>query len=49
MESHGEPHAVQITAATKDLLATGFAIRERGPIEVKGRGTIVTYWLDGAA
>jgi guanylate cyclase len=45
MESHGQPNRVQITSATKDAL-TGFAITERGPIEVKGRGTITTYWLD---
>ena len=47
MESHGAPNEVQITAATKDALGPQFTTRERGPIEVKGRGTITTYWLDG--
>jgi guanylate cyclase len=50
MESHGQPDQIQITAATREaILATksgDLSIRERGPIEVKGRGTIVTYWLD---
>jgi len=47
MESHGAPNQVQITAATKDALGVQFTTRERGPIEVKGRGTITTYWLEG--
>jgi class 3 adenylate cyclase len=46
MESHGEPDEIQLTAATREAIGDAFAIRERGPIEVKGRGTIVTYWLD---
>jgi class 3 adenylate cyclase len=48
MESHGAPNEVQITAATKAALGAQFTTRERGPIEVKGRGTITTYWLDCA-
>ena len=47
MESHGEPNKVQITAATKDALGPAFAITERGAIDVKGRGSLTTYWLDG--
>ena len=47
MESHGQPSQIQLTAATRDALGAAFTTRERGPIEVKGRGTIVTYWLDG--
>jgi class 3 adenylate cyclase len=46
MESHGEPNKVQITAATKDALGPAFATTERGAIDVKGRGTLTTYWLD---
>ena len=48
MESHGQPDQIQLTAATHAVLGDGFATRERGAIEVKGRGTVVTYWLDGA-
>jgi guanylate cyclase len=48
MESHGQPGHIQLSAATHDALGDAFVTRERGAIEVKGRGTIVTYWLDGA-
>jgi adenylate cyclase len=47
MESHGQPGLVQITAATRTALGDGFKTRARGPIEVKGRGTIETFWLEG--
>jgi adenylate cyclase len=47
MESHGQPNEIQLTGATRDALPAPFATRERGPIDVKGRGTLVTYWLDG--
>jgi adenylate cyclase len=46
MESHGAPSEIQISAATREALGERFAVRERGAIEVKGRGTLVTYWLD---
>jgi hypothetical protein len=42
--------AVQISQSTKDLLDRGlvdFRIRSRGPIPVKGKGTLTTYWLEG--
>ena len=49
MESHGAPNEIQLTAAARDALGAAFVTRERGPIEVKGRGMLVTFWLDGAA
>jgi adenylate cyclase len=47
MESHGQPGEIQLTGATRTALGDSFTTRERGAIEVKGRGTITTYWLDG--
>lgn len=47
MESHGQPGSIQITQATRDALGSAFQSRERGAIEVKGRGTLTTFWLDG--
>ncbi|OQV18934.1 Atrial natriuretic peptide receptor 1 [Hypsibius exemplaris] len=47
MESTGEPMKIQITHETKDLLRNigGFVTTERGPVAVKGKGTLTTYWL----
>lgn len=46
MESHGEPGRVHVTAATADRLRGRFAVRERGAIEVKGRGPMQTFWVE---
>lgn len=48
MESHGLPGSIQITPelATR-LAAKGYAVRERGPIDVKGKGEMVAWFLDG--
>ncbi len=47
MESHGLPGQIQVTEATRTALGDAFTCRERGAIEVKGRGTLTTFWLDG--
>jgi adenylate cyclase len=47
MESHGEPGRIQIGAVTNDLIKDRFATSLRGPIEVKGKGTLTTWWLEG--
>jgi class 3 adenylate cyclase len=48
MESHGEPGEIHVSDACKVLLAeAGFALVERGTIEVKGKGPMRTWWLKG--
>jgi guanylate cyclase len=47
MESHGEPGRIQISDATYHLIREDFATTYRGPIEVKGKGILTTWWLDG--
>ncbi len=47
MESHSEPGRIQISDATNRLIEDDFATTYRGPIEVKGKGTLTTWWLDG--
>lgn len=47
MESHGEPGEIQLSEATAARLEGRFELDERGPIEVKGRGQMRTYWLRG--
>jgi class 3 adenylate cyclase len=46
MESHGEPGRIQISQDTMKRLGDRFVTTARGPIEVKGKGTLNTYWLD---
>ncbi|OQV13912.1 Atrial natriuretic peptide receptor 1 [Hypsibius exemplaris] len=47
MESTGEPMKIQTSENIKDLLDKigGFVLEERGEIQVKGKGTMKTYWL----
>ena len=45
MESTGEPGRIQITEATYRLISGAFVCELRGPTEVKGKGTMVTWWL----
>jgi adenylate cyclase len=45
LESHGLPGEVQISHAVKAALGDGFVCVPRGPIEVKGVGTLETWLL----
>jgi adenylate cyclase len=45
MESHGTPGRIQITRATYELLADEFVCDRRGPIAVKGKGEIESWYL----
>ncbi len=45
MESHGEPGRVQISDATRGQLTAAVQVDERGTIEVKGKGTMKTWWV----
>lgn len=45
MESSGVPGKIQVTEATYQLLKDQFDFEPRGPIEVKGKGTMNTYLL----
>jgi adenylate cyclase len=47
MESHGTPGEIQITHATYELLKDEFVCRLRGTIEVKGKGRMETWYLQG--
>lgn len=48
MESHGLPERIQITKATRDLINDEFNCVPRGLIEVKGKGDMETWFLEGA-
>jgi len=45
MESAGTPGRIQITEPTHQLLSTEFECERRGPIQVKGKGEMETWYL----
>ena len=47
MESHGLPGAIQVTERVRDRLADDYRLVERGEIDVKGRGPMRTWLLEG--
>jgi urea transport system substrate-binding protein len=47
MESQGEPARIQVTEAVYERLRDRYEFEARGPIEIKGRGSMFTYWLTG--
>lgn len=47
MESHGVPGRIQISEATRDLIKDEFVCTSRGEIEVKGKGLMRTWFLEG--
>lgn len=47
MESHGEPGRIQISDAVALLLGGDLQVEERGVIDVKGKGPMRTWWLEG--
>jgi class 3 adenylate cyclase len=47
MESHGVPGRVQVSAATRELIADRYELEPRGSIEVKGIGAMETWLLVG--
>lgn len=47
MESHGIAGAIQVTASTYERLQDNYLFKERGIIQVKGKGEMTTYFLLG--
>ena len=48
MESHGVAGAIQVTAELAGRLRSrGYTLRERGPVDVKGKGMLDTWILEG--
>ncbi|ETN63420.1 soluble guanylate cyclase gcy [Anopheles darlingi] len=46
MESTSQAMRIHISETTKNLLSSNYRVSERGEIDVKGKGTMKTYWLD---
>jgi adenylate cyclase len=49
MESHGEPGAIHISAATYELIKDKYICESRGQIYIKGKGEMHTYWVKGVS
>jgi class 3 adenylate cyclase len=49
MESSGVPGCIQVTARTYQRLKDSYRLKRRGPIPVKGKGDIITFFLVGQA
>lgn len=50
MDSTGVLDGIQVTQEVRDILhLKGYPLTCRGTIEVKGKGSMVTYFLDGPA
>jgi adenylate cyclase len=47
MESHGEPGRTQVAVTTYECLRDRYRFEERGTIEIKGKGSVKTYFLCG--
>lgn len=46
MESTSTAMKIHVSQTTRDLLSENYKLAERGEIEVKGKGTMKTYWLE---
>ena len=47
MESQGVPGKIQIGPATRELIQHEFECTPRGPIDVKGKGQVETWFIEG--
>jgi adenylate cyclase len=48
MESHGLPGEIQVTDRVAVALGPGFVVRPRGTSDLKGKGPMATFLIDGA-
>ncbi len=46
MESHGQPHKIQVSESVAAALGADWVLVERGTIDVKGKGPMRTFWLE---
>jgi adenylate cyclase len=47
MESTGEIGQIQVAPDTRELIASRFELKERGIVEVRGKGPMRTWFLVG--
>jgi guanylate cyclase len=49
LESHGTPGRIQVSSETRSILGEQFICEPRGPITLKGKGDVETWYLNGRA
>jgi adenylate cyclase len=49
MESHGMPNRLHISDDVRQALTSSFELEERGHIDIKNRGQILTWFVNGTA
>jgi class 3 adenylate cyclase len=47
MESHGIPDAIQVTEDVYDTLRDRYSLTPRGLVQIRGKGEMTTYLLEG--
>ena len=47
MESSGQPGRIQVTEQMQKALAANFELEERGEVDIKGKGRVRTWFLNG--
>lgn len=45
MESHSQPGFIQVSEASYNLLAAKFILQPRGSVDIKGKGSMATWYL----
>merc|ERR1712088_925285 len=49
MMSFGQEQAIHVSGAVKALLPAAYSVKERGKVTVKGKGEMVTFWVEDKA
>lgn len=49
MESSGQAGLVQVSDALREVLGAAFVVEPRGEVDIKGKGSMKTWWLVSAA
>lgn len=49
MMSFGQEQCIHVSGALKELLPPAYTVKERGKVTVKGKGEMVTYWVESKA
>jgi len=49
MMSFGQEQNIHVSAAVKGLLPAAYTVKERGKVTVKGKGEMITYWVESKA